>query len=199
MANPALSPVVIHSRSPRVLLGSSKPPEQRHLPLTRPEPFVFVTDDRAGKRRGVGEHEEADHHHNHAGPSSMFKACPLDRSILEGPVSVISATNLERPEHCGLNGVLIEFRTHAWAHGWSSCLVFFSLVSHPLSVTHLSPSSHQVGVPSRTHHFTPTVPKSPLLRTKMRRSEVSAANAPTPRLFRHATYHITWVRLLGCP
>ncbi|GAX84659.1 hypothetical protein CEUSTIGMA_g12080.t1 [Chlamydomonas eustigma] len=100
--------------NPLVMLGSS----QRHdtlkhaaLTTTQPMPFVFVTDDRAERRR---QKCGADGHQEDGFGAARFKACPLDRSILEGPV----------------------------------------------------------GIPSRNTQFSATVPKSPLLRTKMRRSEV---------------------------
>jgi hypothetical protein len=70
-----------------VLLGSGQLhlPYERELQVTQPQPFVFVTDDRAERRRQragpAGQEEEGS-------PAAMqsFKAQPLDRSILEGPV-----------------------------------------------------------------------------------------------------------------
>ena len=47
---------------------------------TKPEPFVFVTDDRGERRRPKAADRE-----EHAS-GSAFRAYPLDRSILEGPV-----------------------------------------------------------------------------------------------------------------
>ena len=69
-------------RSPLVLMGSTKLEGSLYVPPvpTKPEPFVFVTDDRGERRRPKAADRE-----EHAS-GSAFRAYPLDRSILEGPV-----------------------------------------------------------------------------------------------------------------
>ena len=76
-------PLFLPPHSPAVLQGAGQlqRPVERP-PVTEPAPFMFVTDDRAERRRKRDAPEHGEEQHQHA-----FKAQALDRSILEGPVS----------------------------------------------------------------------------------------------------------------
>lgn len=65
--------------------GRIERPVERARAITEPQPFAFVTDDRAERRRKQHGGEEDE------GPAAdlVFRAQPLNRSILEGPVSVV--------------------------------------------------------------------------------------------------------------
>lgn len=72
--------------STSALMGSGRieRPAERARPITEPQPFAFVTDDRAERRR---KHQGGEEDEGPVAP--VFRAQPLDRSMLEGPVGVL--------------------------------------------------------------------------------------------------------------